>query len=60
MIIDEETEVNLNIIKTLISQLEDELFELVENDKMDEAFKLAERFDKITENKVNFLDSLNY
>ena len=60
MRIDEETEVNLDIIKTLITQLEDELFVLVENDKMDEAFKLANRFDEMTENKVNFVNSLNY
>ncbi len=60
MIIDEETEVNLDIIKTLISDIEDELFELIENDKFEEALKKAKKYDEITENKVNFVESLNY
>ncbi len=60
MVIDEETSINLDVIITLVNNIEAKLFELVENDKYDEAFKLAEEYDKRTNNRFEFTLSLNY
>ena len=44
----------------IASQLDDELFKLCENDKMDEAIKLAKEMDEATNNRFDFMESLNY
>ncbi len=56
----EETNHKLVTLLELATQLDDELFELCDNDKMDEAMKLAKEMDAATNDRFDFVESLNY
>jgi len=51
---------DLKELKRLVAKMDDKLFELVEGDKAQEAYKLAKEWDEKTQNRFDFLSSLNY
>ena len=60
MTINEEIKNKLDEVKKLIEELDKEIIDLVEDDKLEDAIKLADKMDEYTEYRFDFATTYNY